>query len=86
MLAVGNKFLYIQEAREAINRSVLDNSESYKVYKSDSKYYIVQYKDKSCIFSIRAVFSKKTGISITKISLYSCCLTVYYKNKQSLLL
>jgi hypothetical protein len=68
MLAIGDKFPDIQEAQETINRSVLDDGELYKVYKSDSKRYILQCKDKSCTFSIRAAFSKKIGISITKIS------------------
>jgi hypothetical protein len=86
MLAIGDKFPDIQEAREAINRSVLDDGESYKVYKSDSKRYILQCKDKSCTFSIQAALSKKTGISITKISLHSCRPTVHYKNKKSSLL
>jgi MuDR family transposase len=83
MLAIGDKFPNIQEAREAINRSVLNDGESYKVYKSDSKRHIVQCKDKSCTFSIRAAFSKKTGVSITKISSHSCRPTVHYENKQS---
>jgi hypothetical protein len=83
MLAVGDKFPNIQEAREAINRSVLDHGESYRVYKSDSKRYILQCKDMSCTFSIRAAFSKKIGVSITKISPYSCRPTVHYENKKS---
>ena len=41
MLAIGDKFSNIQEAQDAINRSILDDGESYKVYKSDSKYYIL---------------------------------------------
>jgi hypothetical protein len=83
MLAIGDRFASIQEAREAINRSILSDGESYRVYRSDSKCYIVQYKEKSCSFSIRAAFSKKIGVTITKISLYCCRPTVHFKNKQS---
>jgi hypothetical protein len=83
MLAIGDKFPNTQEARDAINRSILDDGESYKVYKLDSKRRILQCKEKSCTFSIRAAFSKKNGVSITKISLYCSRPTVHYKNKQS---
>ena len=83
MLAVGNKFANIQEAREAINRSILDDGESYKVYKSDSMRHILQCKEEACSFSIRAAFSKKVGVVITKISPHCCRPTVHYTNKQS---
>ena len=52
MVALYDTFASIAEAREAINRYVLDNSESYQVYKSDSKRYILVCKDKSCSFII----------------------------------
>jgi hypothetical protein len=82
MLAVGDAFSNIQEAREAINRSVLNDGESYKVYKSDSKRHILQCKDQTCAFSIRAPFTKKKDVIITKINAHSCRPTVHYKNKQ----
>ena len=37
MLAINDSFLTIEEARDAINRHVLDEGESYKVYKSTSQ-------------------------------------------------
>jgi hypothetical protein len=83
MLAIGDKFPNIKEAREAINRSILNDGELYKVYKSDPKHYILQYKERSCTFSIQTAFSKKNSISITKIRPHCCRPTVYYKNKQS---
>jgi uncharacterized protein (DUF2344 family) len=83
MLAIGDKFPNIQEAQEAINRSILNDGELYKVYKSDSKRHILQCKERSCTFSIRAAFSKKNSVSITKISPHCCRPTVHYKNKQS---
>jgi hypothetical protein len=85
MLEVEQAFATIKEAKEVINHHVIDDGESYKVYKSDSKCHILQYKskDKNCSFSIRAALSAKKGITITKMSPYSCRPTVYYKNKQS---
>jgi hypothetical protein len=83
MLTVGDKFPNIQEAQDAINQSILDDGESYKVYKSDSKCHILQYKKKSCTSSIRAAFGRKNEVSITKISPHCCRPTVHYKNKQS---
>jgi hypothetical protein len=53
MVALYDTFASIVEAREAINRHVLDDSKSYRVYKSDSKRYILVCKDKSCSFEIR---------------------------------
>jgi len=41
MVAPYNTFASIVEAREAINRHVLDNSESYRVYKLDTKRHIL---------------------------------------------
>lgn len=83
MLAIGDKFPNIQEAQDAINRSILDDGESYKVYKSDSRRHILQCKEQSCTFSIWAAFNEKNDVSITKISLHCCYPTVHYKNKQS---
>jgi hypothetical protein len=84
MLEVGQAFATIKEAKEAINRHVIDDGESYKVYKSDSKRHILQCKskDENCSFSIRAALSAKKGITITKMSPHSCRPTVHYKNKQ----
>jgi hypothetical protein len=50
MVALYNTFASIAEASEAINRYVLDDGESYQVYKSDSKRHILVCKDKSCFF------------------------------------
>ncbi len=41
MVALHDTFVSIVEAHEAINRYVLDDGESYQVYKSDSKRYIL---------------------------------------------
>jgi MuDR family transposase len=83
MLTIGDSYPTIQEAREAINRSILDDGESYKVYKSDSKRHILKCKDQACSFSIRAAFLKKKGITITKIIPHSCRPITHFQSKQS---
>jgi MuDR family transposase len=83
MVALYDTFTSIAEARKAINHYVLDDGESYWVYKSDSKRYILVCKDKSCSFVIRVWCTKKTGVTITQLKLHICCPTVYYKNKQT---
>jgi hypothetical protein len=83
MVALYNTFASIAKACEAINCYVLDDSKSYQVYKSDSKRHILVCKDKSCSFIIRVWCTKKTGVTITQLKPHICCLTVYYKNKQT---
>jgi hypothetical protein len=83
MVALHDTFASIREAREAINRHVLDDGESYRVYKSDSKRHILVCKDKSCSFEIRVWCTKKTGVTITQMKPHTCCPTVHYKNKQA---
>jgi hypothetical protein len=85
MVSLHDTFASIREAREAINRYVLNDSESYRVYKSDSKRHILVCKDKSsgCSFEIRAWCTQKTGVTITQMKPHSCCPTVHYKNKQA---
>jgi hypothetical protein len=83
MIAVTDIFPTMQEAKDSINRYILDKEESYRVYKSDKTYYIVVCKDSACDFKIRALFLKKKGIQITIITPYSCNPTIHYKNKQS---
>jgi hypothetical protein len=83
MVALHNTFASIAEACEAINRHVLDDGESYRVYKSDSKRHILVCKDKSCSFEIQVWCTKKTGVTITQMKLHTCCLTIHYKNKQA---
>jgi hypothetical protein len=53
MVALHDTFANIVEAREAVNRHVLDDGESYRVCKSDTKCHILVYKGKSCSFIIR---------------------------------
>jgi hypothetical protein len=83
MVALYDTFATIAEARNAINRHVLDDGESYQVYKTDSKRYILVCKDKICSFKIRAWCTKKTGVTITQLKPHICSPIVYYKNRQS---
>jgi len=83
MVSLHDTFVSIVEACEAVNRHVLNDGESYRVYKSDSKRHILVCKDKSCSFEIRAWCTKKTGVTITQMKPHSCCPIVYYKNKQA---
>ena len=59
MLAINNLFSFIKEARDAINRYVLNERKFYKVLRSDSHRYIVIYKDLVYKFRIRASLLKK---------------------------
>jgi hypothetical protein len=83
MLSINDLFLTIEEARDAINRHVLDEGESYKVYKSDSCRHIIICKKAACKFRIRASLLKKKGVIITVLSAHSCSPATHYKNKQS---
>ena len=83
MLAINDLFSTIKEARDAINRHVLDEGEFYKVYKSDCRRYIIICKDPVCKFRIRASLLKKKGVVITILTAHFCSLTIHYKNKQS---
>jgi hypothetical protein len=83
MVALNDTFATIAGAREAINRHVLNDGESYRVYKTDAKRHILLCKDKSCSFTIRAWCAKKTGVTITQFKPHTCRPIVHYKNKQS---
>jgi hypothetical protein len=50
MIAIGDTFDTIAEAKEAVNRTILDIAESYKVYKSNTKRHILICKDAACKF------------------------------------
>ena len=83
MLAINDLFPTIKDARDAINRHVLDEGESYRVLKSDSRRYIIVCKDLTCKFRIRASLLKKKGVVITILVPHSCSPIIHYKNKQS---
>jgi hypothetical protein len=64
-LELGQTFPTILIARDAINRSVIDNGESYKIHTSNARVYIIQCRDarnSSYSFYIRASLSKKSSV------------------------
>jgi hypothetical protein len=78
MLAVNDLFSSIEKARDAINRHVLDEGQSYRMYKSDCRRYIIICKDPVCKFRIRASLRKKKGVVITILIPYSCSPASHY--------
>ena len=79
----GDQFESIQAAKEAINRYVLDNGESFKVKRSDKKQYHIIYKEHGCGFSIRIATSSKEVVSITSVMPHICSPIVYYNNQHT---
>ena len=79
MLAINNLFSIIEEAKDAINRYVLDKGKSYKIYKSNCRRYIIICKDPVCKFRIRASLLKKKDVVITIFTAYSYSFAIYYK-------
>jgi hypothetical protein len=82
-MQLGDQFPSIDAAREAIRRHVLDNSESFKLAKSDKKRFSIVCKERGCGFGIRASKSSKEVVSITVFKLHTCGPTVHYKNRQA---
>ena len=71
MLVINDLFFFIEEAWDIINRYVLNEGESYRVLRSDSRCYIVIYKDLIYKFKIKASLLKKKRVIIIFI-LYLC--------------
>jgi hypothetical protein len=82
MVSINDLFPTMEQARDAINRYVLDEGESYKVYKSDSRCHIIICKEAACKFRIRASLLKKKGAVITVLTAHSYSPTTHYQNKQ----
>jgi hypothetical protein len=83
MVAVGDTFTSILEARNAVTRWVLNEGESYHVADSDPNRYVLDCKkavETTCTFYIR-VYNKKTSLIITKMRPHSCHPTVHYQNR-----
>ena len=68
---LGEEFLNLAEARNAIMIHVVERGESYKVLKSDSRCYVVACQESDCTFHIRASALKKC-IRITVYSEHIC--------------
>ena len=72
MVQVGDEFDSMDSARNAIRSYILDQGESFKVFKSEKKLYILVCKDSDCNFRIRCIESNKKVIKITKMDPHSC--------------
>jgi hypothetical protein len=79
----GHQFETLEAAKEAINRHILDNGESYKVKKSDKKQYYVICKEDGCDFGIRVAKSRKEEVKITKAKPHTCGPAVHYNNRRA---
>jgi MULE transposase domain/SWIM zinc finger len=86
-LNIGDTFDTIAQAKEAINRFVIDNGESYIKSTSNYREHSIECRHrilKSCSFSIRARYSKKTSLSkITNIRPHTCNPQTHYKFPQA---
>ena len=72
-LQVGTTFNNIAEAKLAIKTFVANAAESWKATHSDKKRFnIVCKQQRTCSFRIRAIDSKKKGVSITHMESHSC--------------
>jgi hypothetical protein len=81
-LKLSDSFPTIQEAKDTINRYQLDNGLSYKVYKSDSKRYIINCRNTTCPFKIRASKTRKDLYFVVTIFIqHSCSPATYYNSK-----
>ena len=83
MVARNDEFPSLQIAREAINRHVISEGESYKVLKSDKGCYVIICRDyKDCKFRIRASALRK-AVRVTVFDSHTCSPITYYKFKQA---
>jgi MuDR family transposase len=82
-LKVGDQFVSIDAARDAIRRFTLDDGESFRVIASDKKRYIISCKAAStgCGFRIRATSSSKGVTSVTILKPHTCSPATHYKNR-----
>ena len=79
MLVINDLFSTIKEVKDIINCYILDKEKSYKVYKSDCRYYIIIYKDTVYEFRIRASLLEKKDVVVTILIAYSYSSNIYYK-------
>lgn len=82
----GALFSSMEEARDLINRSVLDKGESYKVLCSNKKSHVLCCRgprgEEGCKFYISATLIKSQDIRIGTVRPHSCNPRMHYKFKQ----
>lgn len=81
MFKVGDHFETMDEAKAAIKATILNTSQSFHVYKSDSTQYLLNCKAKDCQFNIRIIYLKRTELAtITKYNKHECSPATHYSN------
>jgi hypothetical protein len=77
-LQLGDVFPDITTAKLSIKAFVADNGETSRTVKSDKTRVLLACKSNSCGFRIRAINSKKKGVSITHLEPHSCNPATHY--------
>ena len=75
--ALSSNFPSLGAARDAIRSYIVDRGESYRVYQSDRKRYVVVCRDDFCKFGIRAAALKGPKYCITRYIPHSCSPAVH---------
>jgi hypothetical protein len=83
IVQVGDVFDLMDSARSAIRSYILNQGESFKVFKSEKRLYILVCKDPDCHFRLCCIRSSKGVVKITKMDLHSCGPAIHYRNRQS---
>jgi hypothetical protein len=82
MFKVSDYFQTMDEAKTAVKAALLDNGQSFYVYKSDQTQYLLNCKTKECKFNVRIIYSKRTELAtITKYEEHQCSPAIHYKNQ-----
>jgi hypothetical protein len=79
----GDQFKTLKAAKEAINRYILNNGESFRVKKSDKKRYYVICKENGCGFGIHAAILSKEEVKITRVKPHTCSPAIHYNNRKA---
>lgn len=81
-LKLRDSFQTLIKVKNAINCYQLNNRLLYKVYKSDSKYYIITCCNIACSFKIRALKTcKDLYFVVTILVPHSCSYITHYNSK-----
>jgi hypothetical protein len=81
--ALASDFSLLNAARDAIRSYIISQGESYRVYQSDRKRYVLTCRDESCQFSIRAAVLKGPICRITRYVPHSCSPVVHQNFSQA---
>ena len=83
-LFIGQSFLDIKAAKEAIKHSLAEAQESWKTTHSDkTRFNIICIDTRNCNFRIRVVETKKNGVCITHLTPHSYGPATHFKATNS---